>query len=363
MLEKIIIKGAREHNLKNIDIEIPKNKFVVITGVSGSGKSSLAFDTIYSEGQRRYVESLSAYARQFIGQMTKPDVDSIEGLSPAISIEQKTTNRNPRSTVGTITEVYDYMRLLFAHVGTAHCPVCGKKVEKQSIEEIAEGVLERFNDGDKMMILSPVVKDKKGTHKNLFLNLLKKGYVRARVNGEILYLEDEITLDKNKKHNIEVVIDRLVLKKDDKEFASRLTQAIETASELSGGKIILNINKEDYHYNENYACPDHEEVSIPELIPRLFSFNAPFGACPECKGIGKKLEVDENKLILDEELSINNGGMYIPGASTRKGYSWEIFKAMAKVFEIDLDKPIKDLTKREMDIIMYGAPGLSLIHI
>ena len=357
MLEKIIIKGAREHNLKNIDIEIPKNKFVVITGVSGSGKSSLAFDTIYSEGQRRYVESLSAYARQFIGQMTKPDVDSIEGLSPAISIEQKTTNRNPRSTVGTITEVYDYMRLLFAHVGTAHCPVCGKKVEKQSIEEIAEGVLERFNDGDKMMILSPVVKDKKGTHKNLFLNLLKKGYVRARVNGEVLYLEDEITLDKNKKHNIEVVIDRLVLKKDDKEFASRLTQAIETASELSGGKIILNINKEDYHYNENYACPDHEEVSIPELIPRLFSFNAPFGACPECKGIGKKLEVDENKLILDEELSINDGGMYIPGASTRKGYSWEIFKAMAKVFEIDLDKPIKDLTKREMDIIMYGAPG------
>lgn len=356
MLEKLVIKGAREHNLKNIDIEIPKNKFVVVTGVSGSGKSSLAFDTIYSEGQRRYVESLSAYARQFIGQMTKPDLDSIEGLSPAISIEQKTTNRNPRSTVGTITEVYDYMRLLFAHTGIAHCPVCGKKVEKQSIEEISDGVLERFEDGAKMMILSPVVKDKKGTHKNLFLNLLKKGYVRARVNGEILYLEDEITLDKNKKHSIEVVIDRLVLKKDDKEFASRLTQAIETASELSGGKIILNINKEDYHYNENYACPDHEEVSIPELIPRLFSFNAPFGACPECKGIGKKLEVDENKLILDEELSINDGGMYIPGASSRKGYSWEIFKTMAGVFKIDLNKPIKDLTKREMDIIMYGAP-------
>ena len=357
MLDKIVIKGAREHNLKNIDIEIPKNKFVVITGVSGSGKSSLAFDTIYSEGQRRYVESLSAYARQFIGQMTKPDVDSIEGLSPAISIEQKTTNRNPRSTVGTITEVYDYMRLLFAHVGVAHCTICGKPVEKQSIEEITTGVLSRFEEGDKMMILSPVVKDKKGTHKNLFINLLKKGFVRVRVNGEILYLEDEIDLDKNKKHNIEVVVDRLSVKKEDKEFESRLTQGLETASELSGGKILLNINKKDYYYNENYVCPDHEEVNIPELTPRLFSFNAPFGACPECKGLGKKLEVDENKLIENEELSINDGGMYIPGASSRKGYSWEIFKAMAKVFKIDLDKPVKDLSQKELDIIFYGAPG------
>ncbi len=356
MLEKIVIKGAREHNLKNIDIEIPKNKFIVITGVSGSGKSSLAFDTIYSEGQRRYVESLSAYARQFIGQMTKPDVDSIEGLSPAISIEQKTTNRNPRSTVGTITEVYDYMRLLFAHVGTAHCPVCGKVVEKQSIEEITENVIEKFEDGDKLMILSPVVKDKKGTHKNLFVNLLKKGYVRARVNGEILYLEDEITLDKNKKHNIEVVIDRLVLKKDDKEFVSRLTQGIESSTELSNGKVIININGVDNHYSENYACPDHEDISIPELIPRLFSFNAPFGACPECKGIGKKLEVDENKLILDEDISILDGGMYIPGASSRKGYSWEIFLAMAKHFNIDLSKSVKELSKSELEIIMYGAP-------
>ncbi|WP_101475198.1 excinuclease ABC subunit UvrA [Fusobacterium sp.] len=356
MLEKIVIKGAREHNLKNIDIEIPKNKFIVITGVSGSGKSSLAFDTIYSEGQRRYVESLSAYARQFIGQMTKPDVDSIEGLSPAISIEQKTTNRNPRSTVGTITEVYDYMRLLFAHVGTAHCPVCGKVVEKQSIEEITENVIEKFEDGDKLMILSPVVKDKKGTHKNLFVNLLKKGYVRARVNGEILYLEDEITLDKNKKHNIEVVIDRLVLKKDDKEFVSRLTQGIENSTELSNGKVIININGVDNHYSENYACPDHEDISIPELIPRLFSFNAPFGACSECKGIGKKLEVDENKLILDEDISILDGGMYIPGASSRKGYSWEIFLAMAKHFNIDLSKSVKELSKSELEIIMYGAP-------
>lgn len=355
MLDKIVIKGAREHNLKNIDIEIPKNKFVVITGVSGSGKSSLAFDTIYSEGQRRYVESLSAYARQFIGQMTKPDVDSIEGLAPAISIEQKTTNRNPRSTVGTITEVYDYMRLLFAHIGTAHCPVCNRPVEKQSIEEIVEGALERFQEGDKMIILSPVVKDKKGTHKNLFLNLLKKGFVRARVNGEILYLEDEIILDKNKKHNIEVVIDRLVLKKKDKEFQSRLTQGVESASELSNGKIILNVNGEDFSYSENYACPEHDEVSIPDLSPRLFSFNAPFGACPECKGIGKKLEVDENKLIEDEELSILDGGMYIPGASSRKGYSWEIFKSMAKAFNIDISKPIKEMSKRDLDIIFHGA--------
>lgn len=355
MLDKIVIKGAREHNLKNIDIEIPKNKFVVITGVSGSGKSSLAFDTIYSEGQRRYVESLSAYARQFIGQMTKPDVDSIEGLAPAISIEQKTTNRNPRSTVGTITEVYDYMRLLFAHIGTAHCPVCNRPVEKQSIEEIVEGALDRFQEGNKMIVLAPVIKDKKGTHKNLFLNLLKKGFVRARVNGEILYLEDEITLDKNKKHNIEVVIDRLVLKKEDKEFQSRLTQGVESASELSNGKIILNVNGEDFSYSENYACPEHEEVSIPDLTPRLFSFNAPFGACPECKGIGKKLEVDENKLIEDEELSILDGGMYIPGASTRKGYSWEIFKAMAKAFNIDISKPIKEMSKRDLDIVFHGA--------
>lgn len=355
MLDKIVIKGAREHNLKNIDIEIPKNKFVVITGVSGSGKSSLAFDTIYSEGQRRYVESLSAYARQFIGQMTKPDVDSIEGLAPAISIEQKTTNRNPRSTVGTITEVYDYMRLLFAHIGTAHCPVCNRPVEKQSIEEIVEGALDRFQEGNKMIVLAPVIKDKKGTHKNLFLNLLKKGFVRARVNGEILYLEDEITLDKNKKHNIEVVIDRLVLKKEDKEFQSRLTQGVESASELSNGKIILNVNGEDFSYSENYACPEHEEVSIPDLTPRLFSFNAPFGACPECKGIGKKLEVDENKLIEDEELSILDGGMYIPGASSRKGYSWEIFKAMAKAFNIDISKPIKEMSKRDLDIVFHGA--------
>ena len=354
MIDKITIKGARQHNLKNIDIELPKNEFIVITGVSGSGKSSLAFDTIYSEGQRRYVESLSAYARHFIGQMNKPEVDSIEGLSPAISIEQKTTNRNPRSTVGTITEVYDYLRLLFAHIGIAHCPICHTAVEKQSIDEIVESIMSKFDEGSKIILLSPVVKDKKGTHKNIFLNLFKKGFVRARVNGEVLYLEDEIELDKNKKHNIEVVVDRLVLKKDDKDFESRLTQSIEAAIELSNGKLIVNDGKTDYLYSENYSCPNHEDVSIPELNPRLFSFNAPYGACPECKGLGKKLEVDENKLIENPDLSIEDGGMYIPGAMARKGYSWEIFRAMAKAAKIDLTKPVKDLTKKELDIIFYG---------
>lgn len=355
MINKITIKGARQHNLKNIDIELPKNEFIVITGVSGSGKSSLAFDTIYSEGQRRYVESLSAYARQFIGQMNKPEVDSIEGLAPAISIEQKTTNRNPRSTVGTITEVYDYLRLLFAHIGTPHCPVCNRKVERQSVDEIVESVISKFEENDKLILLAPVVKDKKGTHKNIFLNLFKKGFVRARINGEILYLEDEIELDKNKKHSIEVVVDRLMVKKNDKDFISRLTQSIEAATELSSGKLIINNGKEDFLYSENYSCPVHDEVSIPELNPRLFSFNAPYGACPECKGLGKKLEVDENKLIENENLSISDGGLYIPGAANRKGYTWEVFKTMAKLHKIDINIPVKDLSKKELDIIFYGS--------
>ncbi|MGL4969494.1 MAG: excinuclease ABC subunit UvrA, partial [Fusobacteriaceae bacterium] len=355
MLEKIVIKGARQHNLKNIDVEIPKNQFVVITGVSGSGKSSLAFDTIYSEGQRRYVESLSAYARQFIGQMNKPEVDSIEGLSPAISIEQKTTNKNPRSTVGTITEVYDYMRLLFAHVGTAHCPICSTKVERQSVEEIVNIVESKLKTGDRVILLSPVIRDKKGTHKNLFINLLNKGFVRARINGEILYLEDEINLDKNKKHMIEVVTDRIAVKREDEDFISRLTQGIEQSVELSGGKVIVNINGEDFPYSENLSCPNHEDISIPELNPRLFSFNAPYGACPECKGIGKKMEVDESRLILDENLSIKEGAIYVPGASALKGYSWTIFTAMCKSFDISLEKPFKELTLQEKEYIFKGT--------
>ncbi|MBC2855865.1 excinuclease ABC subunit UvrA [Cetobacterium sp. 2A] len=356
MLDKIIIKGAREHNLKNINIEIPKYKFVVITGVSGSGKSSLAFDTIYSEGQRRYVESLSAYARQFIGQMNKPDVDSIEGLAPAISIEQKTTNRNPRSTVGTVTEVYDYMRLLFAHIGIAHCPKCGNSVERQSLDEIIENISHKFKDGDKFVILSPILRDKKGTHKNIFLNLVKKGFARVRVNGEVLYLDEDIVLDKNKKHNVDVIVDRLVFASDE-DFESRLSQSIEAAIELSGGKVIIDSGDSEQVYSENYSCPLHEDVSIPDLTPRLFSFNAPFGACPECKGIGKKLEVDENRLIENENLSLKEGGIYIPGASARKGYSWEIFLAMASAFNIDINKPVKDLTEKEKHIIFHGTGG------
>ncbi len=355
MLDKLIIKGAREHNLKNIDVEIPKNKFVVVTGVSGSGKSSLAFDTIYSEGQRRYVESLSAYARQFIGQMKKPEVDSIEGLSPAISIEQKTTNKNPRSTVGTVTEIYDYMRLLFSHIGVAHCPICGTEVDRKSIEEIVENIIEKFEDRAKLIVLSPVVKDKKGTHKNLFLNLVKKGFVRVRVDGEILYLEDEINLDKNERHTIEVVVDRLVLKKDDREFEMRLNQSVETATELSQGKIIINTEDTDYLYSENYACPYHEDISIPELTPRLFSFNAPYGACPHCNGLGQSLEIDPNKLILDKNLSIKDGGLYIPGASTRKGWTWEMFLAMCKAFDIDTTIPMKDIPSKQLELIFHGT--------
>jgi len=316
---KIKIIGAREHNLQNIDIEIPKNELVVITGVSGSGKSSLAFDTIYSEGQRRYVESLSAYARMFIGQ---------------------------------ITEIYDYMRLLWAHIGEAHCPICHRKVEKQSIQEIVDNLMSSRKEKDKMIILSPIVIDKKGTHKNLFLNLQKKGFQRVRVNGDILDLSDEIVLDKNKRHHIEVVVDRVVFKA---EFLSRLTEAIETASELSDGKIIVNINGEDNKFSENFSCPEHPDVVFPDVVPRLFSFNAPYGACEVCNGLGSRLEVDENKLIVDENLSINEGGIIFPGATTKKGWNWDLFIAMAKAHKIDLDKKVSKLTRKEKDIIFYGS--------
>ena len=354
MEDKIKIKGAREHNLKNIDIEIPKNKFVVITGVSGSGKSSLAFDTIYSEGQRRYVESLSAYARQFIGQMQKPELDSIEGLSPAISIEQKSVSKNPRSTVGTMTEIYDYMRLLWAHIGKAHCPICGTVVEKQTIEEIVDTIIESTKEADKLILLAPVVVDKKGTHKNLFLNLQKKGFQRIRVNGDTLDLNDSIELDKNKRHTIEVVVDRLKIKKTDKEFLSRLGEAIEIATGLSEGQVIANINGKDNKYSENFSCSNHPEVVFPDVVPRLFSFNAPYGACDSCNGLGTTLEVDENKLIIDENLSLYDGGIAIPGASTKKGWNWELFMTMAKAYKIDVNKKVKDLTKDERNTIFHG---------
>lgn len=355
MSDKIKITGAREHNLKNVDVEIPKNQFVVITGVSGSGKSSLAFDTIYSEGQRRYVESLSAYARMFIGQMQKPELDSIEGLSPAISIEQKSVSKNPRSTVGTTTEIYDYMRLLWAHIGEAHCPICGQKVEKQSLQEIVDNVIGTTKEKDKLIVLAPVIIDKKGTHKNLFLNLQKKGFQRVRVNGDILDLNDVIDLDKNKRHNIEVVVDRLVIKKDDKDFLSRLTEAVEAAGGLSDGKIITNINGKDSKYSENFSCPNHPEVVFPDIVPRLFSFNAPYGACEACNGLGSTLEVDENKLIVNENLSLREGGILFPGSTNQKGWNWELFEAMAKAHKIDLDKKVSELTEEEKNIIFYGS--------
>ena len=355
MSDKIKITGAREHNLKNVDVEIPKNQFVVITGVSGSGKSSLAFDTIYSEGQRRYVESLSAYARMFIGQMQKPELDSIEGLSPAISIEQKSVSKNPRSTVGTTTEIYDYMRLLWAHIGEAHCPICGQKVEKQSLQEIVDNVIGTTKEKDKLIVLAPVIIDKKGTHKNLFLNLQKKGFQRVRVNGDILDLNDVIVLDKNKRHNIEVVVDRLVIKKDDKDFLSRLTEAVEAAGGLSDGKIITNINGKDSKYSENFSCPNHPEVVFPDVVPRLFSFNAPYGACEACNGLGSTLEVDENKLIVNENLSLREGGILFPGSTNQKGWNWELFEAMAKAHKIDLDKKVSELTEEEKNIIFYGS--------
>ena len=355
MKNKIKILGARENNLKNINIEIPKNQFVVITGVSGSGKSTLAFDTIYSEGQRRYVESLSAYARMFIGQMQKPELDSIEGLSPAISIEQKSVSKNPRSTVGTTTEIYDYMRLLWAHIGEAHCPICGEKVERQSAEEIVDNILETTNEKDKLIVLAPIVIDKKGTHKNLLLNLQKRGYQRVRVNGDILDLSDTIDLDKNKRHNIEAVIDRIVVKKEDKEFVSRLNEAIENSTELAEGRIIANINGEDRKYSESFSCANHPDVIFPDVVPRLFSFNAPYGACEDCNGLGSTLEVDENRLIFDENLSINDGGLVFPGSTNQETWSWKLFEAMCNSHNIDMDKPIKELSKKEMNIIFYGS--------
>ena len=355
MKNKIKILGARENNLKNINIEIPKNQFVVITGVSGSGKSTLAFDTIYSEGQRRYVESLSAYARMFIGQMQKPELDSIEGLSPAISIEQKSVSKNPRSTVGTTTEIYDYMRLLWAHIGEAHCPICGEKVERQSAEEIVDNILETTNEKDKLIVLAPIVIDKKGTHKNLLLNLQKRGYQRVRVNGDILDLSDTIDLDKNKRHNIEAVIDRIVVKKEDKEFVSRLNEAIENSTELAEGRIIANINGEDRKYSESFSCTNHPDVIFPDVVPRLFSFNAPYGACEDCNGLGSTLEVDENRLIFDENLSINEGGLVFPGSTNQETWSWKLFEAMCNSHNIDMDKPIKELSKKEMNVIFYGS--------
>ena len=348
-MDKIIIKGARENNLKNIDLEIPKNKLVVMTGVSGSGKSSLAFDTIYAEGERRYIESLSAYARQFLGGSDKPDVDSIEGLSPSISIDQKTTNNNPRSTVGTVTEIYDYLRLLFARIGTPYCPIHHKPIKSQSIEEMVNKVLELGED-TKIEILSPVVHGEKGTHQDLFDDLRKKGFTRVRVNGELRDLSEEIKLEKNKKDNIYVVIDRIVVSPDER---SRIFEAIEISTKMADGKVLIHIiDGEEFIMSEHYACPECN-FSLPELEPRLFSFNAPYGACPECKGLGIKQHLSLDLLIPDKNKTILEGG--IKGFSIDQNMALTQLETVCDYFNIDLTKKIKDFTKEELNIILYGT--------
>ena len=353
-MDKIIVKGARVNNLKNIDIEIPKNKLVVMTGVSGSGKSSLAFDTIYAEGQRRYIESLSAYARQFLGGSDKPDVDSIEGLSPSISIDQKSTNKNPRSTVGTITEIYDYLRLLYARVGVPYCPNHHIPITSQSIEEMTNKVLE-MDEGTKIMVMAPVVKGEKGTHKDTLEQLRKDGYIRCKIDGEIKELSENIELDKNKKHIILVVVDRLVIKPD---IRTRLYDSIETASKLAHGKIIIDLpsTNEEVLMSEDFACP-YCDFSLLELEPRIFSFNAPYGACPDCKGLGVKYNIDVDLVIPDRNLSINEGGIK-PFSIDDDNINRTQLEAVAKYYDIDLDMKIKDLDKDKLNIILYGSPDV-----
>ncbi len=351
-MDKIIIKGARENNLKNVSLELPKNKLIVMTGVSGSGKSSLAFDTIYAEGERRYMESLSAYARQFLGNSEKPDVDSIEGLSPAISIDQKTTSKNPRSTVGTVTEIYDYLRLLFARVGTSYCPNHHIPITRQSVEEMVTK-LKEYEEGTKMIIMSPVVDGEKGTHKELLENLRKEGYIRVRINGENYDLSEEINLEKNKKDKIEVIIDRIILKE---ESLSRLTEAIESATKLSNGKVIIEIlgeNHKELVFSEHFACP-YCEFSLAELEPRTFSFNAPYGACPDCKGLGVKLQIDEDLIIPDKSLSINEGCIKTLN-DDQDSIDYKKLECVCKHYKINMDKPFNKLTKKEQQYILYGT--------
>ena len=354
-MDKIIIKGARENNLKNINIELPKNKLIVMTGLSGSGKSSLAFDTIYAEGQRRYVESLSAYARQFLGGSEKPDVDSIEGLSPAISIDQKTTSNNPRSTVATVTEIYDYLRLLYARVGTPICPNHNIPISSQSVEEMTNKILE-YPIGTKIIILSPVVYGSKGTHKDTLENLQKEGYVRVRINGEMYDLGEEINLEKNKKDKIEVVIDRIVIKEDSR---ARIFEAVEQATKLSGGKVVIQLlgeEKKELVFSEQFACP-YCEFSLPELEPRMFSFNAPYGACPDCKGLGIKLQMDEDLVIPDKTLSINEGCIRTL-SDDQEGIYYKQLEITCNHYKIDMDKPFNKLTKKERDIVLHGSPDV-----
>lgn len=356
MNDKIIIKGAKVNNLKNVDLEIPRDKLVVFTGLSGSGKSSLAFDTLYAEGQRRYVESLSSYARQFLGQMDKPDVEYIEGLSPAISIDQKTTSKNPRSTVGTITEIYDYLRLLYARVGVPHCPKCGKEITQQSVDQIVDKIMS-YGDKTKLQILAPIVRGRKGTHEKLIENIKKNGYIRARIDGEIYDLtEEEIKLDKNKKHNIEAVIDRIVIKDG---IEGRLTESIEASLKIGEGLVIASIvGGEENLFSEKFACPECG-ISIDELAPRLFSFNSPFGKCDYCDGLGTLIEIDENLVIPNKELSILEGAVASWGSGRLKEDSWTyaILKALERDYGLQLNAPIKDLDKKYVDLLLYGTDG------
>ena len=359
MQDHIYVKGARENNLKNVDVTIPRDKLVVLTGLSGSGKSSLAFDTIYAEGQRRYVESLSSYARMFLGQMEKPDVDYIDGLSPAISIDQKTTSKNPRSTVGTVTEIYDYLRLLWARVGTPHCPVCGKEIKQQTIDQIIDQVLE-LPEATRIQVMAPVIRGKKGEHAKVFEDARRSGYVRCRVDGIAYDLSEEIKLEKNKKHNIEIVVDRLVIRED---IARRLTDSVEIASNLSGGLVVVNVVGEDRDilFSQNYACEDCG-VSIEELTPRMFSFNNPYGACPACTGLGSQLKMDPELIIPNKDLSILEGAITASGWSNIKsdGIARMYFDALAKKYRFKLDTPVKNLSPEVMDVILYGTRGEEL---
>ena len=351
-MNEIVIKGARAHNLKNIDVTIPRNQLVVVTGLSGSGKSSLAFDTIYAEGQRRYVESLSAYARQFLGQMDKPDVDSIEGLSPAISIDQKTTSRNPRSTVGTVTEIYDYLRLLYARIGTPICPIHHIEITSQTVEQMVDRVLE-YPERTKIQVLAPVVSGRKGTHVKVLEEVKKQGFVRVRIDGELFDVSDEIELEKNKKHSIEVVIDRIVIKDG---IATRLADSLETALKLAEGRVIIDVmGEEELLFSEHHACP-HCGFSIGELEPRMFSFNSPFGACPSCDGLGSKLEVDLNLVIPNEELTLKENAI-APWESISSMYYPQLLESVCKHYGVDMDIPVKDIPKHQMDRILYGSDG------
>lgn len=356
MNDKIVIKGARANNLKNIDISIPRDKLVVMTGLSGSGKSSLAFDTIYAEGQRRYVESLSAYARQFLGQMDKPDLDYIQGLSPAISIDQKTSSRNPRSTVGTVTEIYDYMRLLWARVGVPHCPKCGKEIHQQTIDQIIDRLMQ-LPEGTKLQILAPVVRSRKGEHVKVLEDAKRSGYVRARIDGSMYELSETVQLDKNLKHSIDIIVDRVVIKPD---AVRRITDSVETASELAGGLVVADVvgSDEELLFSQNYACSDCG-ISIEELTPRMFSFNTPYGACPKCDGLGMQMLIDPELIIPDDELSIAQGGIKASGwtSSGRETISGMYYAALAEKYGFSLTQPIKELPSEAVNVILYGTKG------